>query len=548
MRVSTTISGLISVLCCHFVAASSPNALASFILESAGNKVYLDLNRDGAADQINSYSGRVLIRKQRDRNFDKKFDWDSQRSVVVKKGRPFKRITIDNNFDNKTDRLENYYQTPNLKNERVEIHVDSDYDGKFDFSYQQLIKTVQHKHYPPCDQKFQKLAVTLKKLDRQVKKISLVLDKGGDFFSTDFGFKIDSSCFDKWGKEEFLSLVQDSLKKGLQCLMQLDETHRSEKKAGVSGALQNAVDLQLLMDKNPIQLVCSEKNYNWKKAVAHGSTGAGQVLEELGISHPFVSINPNTAKLPSNLKTTLFHEYFHNLGHRHGKDIEYAYTCEDCCFKNLPEKSQRKAEACKVCRGSYRGVSDREYLNDLSKWSRLAGDGKRGYKALVNFLKDHPESRWGILKLAEHTSHAGGIVGIQMARILRKRLKNKSQPEASLIREALRNLSVVKKEKTKEATIVANVVIALYLDQDVDKALSVIEENIKPLKAVVKNAQKSNPPASKQTLEVYHRLRNSLDDLFINQYSGTVPFGSSPKNYSDQVFNLMVELGYPIWI
>ena len=69
----------------------------------------------------------------------------------------------------------------------------------------------------------------------------------------------------------------------------------------------------------------------------------------------------------------------HNLGYLHNDDIEFPYTCDDCCIGHAPGyeiSDEAKEMACKVCTGNYTNSTDKDYLKDIAKWAILSESHK----------------------------------------------------------------------------------------------------------------------------------------------------------------------------
>ena len=192
----------------------------------------------------------------------------------------------------------------------------------------------------------------------------------------------------------------------------MDLGKKYSKKSTIPGVLRNTQDLRNLLDKNNISIVCSEKEYDWERTLAHASVSSENKILDPPTKHPFISISPNASNRVASLnkeenyklKKTIFHEQLHNLGYRHGGDIEYSYACEDCCFSN---DEKEKTTACKICTGDYTNSTDIRYIEDLFAYSKVKYSNtvfKIGIKAAISYLKENPKNIEGISLLASALS------------------------------------------------------------------------------------------------------------------------------------------------
>lgn len=168
------------------------------------------------------------------------------------------------------------------------------------------------------------------------------------------GVKYHNSCLKNFGKE-FPKFFKSSIGQGLKCLADLKSP----------GSDKNLKRLQKLLGTNSLRIGCHEKNYHWDKAIAHASVDTSRNLPKLGLIHPYISIDPKATFKNQGKKfmtQVLFHELIHDIGYLHQYTVDYAYACEECCFST----GKVKEHACKVCKSDYTGLSDENYISDLS--------------------------------------------------------------------------------------------------------------------------------------------------------------------------------------
>ena len=313
------------------------------------------------------------------------------------------------------------------------------------------------------------------------------------YFAKDPGFNIHQDCFDTLGKTKILNIVKNSMFTGLQCLMDLQEKHkRKNGKGAVSGALRNAVDLEELLEEGDVKLVCDDTGYNWRGASGYASTRSNSGIRNyngLGydVEHPFISLSPKAKERSEESVTrTIFHEFFHNTGIRHGEGVEYSYTCETCCFPSS-KKTKRAVElSCKICASDSNTFGTREYALDFIDWTR-AHKSSRGNvtKTLSMYIKEHPnDKRWGIIQLANAQSGPYNPVAIELAELLKRELSNPTSDELEELDHLIGKHGNSKgtQRRKEQARPIAQVLHALYFKEDREEALNIIERNIKPLK------------------------------------------------------------------
>ena len=496
-----------------------PYKLKDFIVKKTTVKgqmqIYYDLNKDSKIDQIETFElktfesrqfeSRRLTQKKIDRNFDGKFDYTKDVFFGRKDGL-LDKSNSDTNFDGKIDKTEESYlldRTKEMNTKKIIVYtkLDKNHDGKMNVSFSRLLNWTQHKEVLCSGGPVDELKLFLKNLSKKID--TNASEKEGNFYITDFGFKIHDDCVDKWGKSEILETVADGLHTGMQCLIELEKKYQQKvkngpakkeqtnnKRANVSGALRNAVAIQSLLENQPVQLICNETTHNWGlTAVARASLknwDAVSGYEGDEIKHPFISISPQCSDLKtSNVNQVIFHEIFHSIGHLHGKSVEYAYTCSMCCFP-YKHSDEAKKLACDICAMNETEASSRQYVEKIVSWSSKSLSGRfTATQTAKAYIKANPknndEKKWGMLQLAKASYYSP--VSFELVKVLRKKSQN---TPPSLSREEIKAL---KKEHSRfkfyqpQARVTAEAMYAFYMEADVDGALKKIEKNIDKIKA-----------------------------------------------------------------
>jgi hypothetical protein len=64
----------------------------------------------------------------------------------------------------------------------------------------------------------------------------------------------------------------------------------------------------------------------------------------------------------------LYSMNFHSIGYVHYADIEYAYSCEVCCFNYEGYSDEVQNNACNICKGNYKDIADNNYIQVVTKF------------------------------------------------------------------------------------------------------------------------------------------------------------------------------------
>ena len=214
----------------------------------------------------------------------------------------------------------------------------------------------------------------------------------GGFYRTGYGLLIHQSCVNKLDGEELNRIACSALREGVSCLWKL----------GTSSSLDNVGRLAALFARTdrPPKLNCPDDGQDsiLEYGYAHSTKSYNQS------DHPSIYLGideipgfQNRSLSPEGmefLRSTLFHELFHNLGYSHGLAVEYPYTCEACCFSAETKSESDKKLACRICRGGYSGIQDPRYLVDISKYADRERSILSDTRDLVaGYVLKHPRDR-----------------------------------------------------------------------------------------------------------------------------------------------------------
>ncbi|MEQ1721784.1 MAG: hypothetical protein ABL930_01320 [Pseudobdellovibrio sp.] len=185
---------------------------------------------------------------------------------------------------------------------------------------------------------------------------SFISKTEGAYSITSFGPAVHESCLKKFGKE-FPSLLQSTLRNGLNCLSRLDGPGSRENLTKIASILENK--------QNPLKLRCNVPIHD-------GALAMAKIPGQEGF--PGIDFSPTEKFEEKNLRGLIFHELLHNCGHLHvPEDVEYMYACPNCC-EDKPINKDRAS--CKICRGDFRNTNTFEYQLAYSQTLYSAGVDK----------------------------------------------------------------------------------------------------------------------------------------------------------------------------
>jgi hypothetical protein len=348
--------------------------------------------------------------------------------------------------------------------------------------------------------------------------------KGIDEYTlTDSGFRVEKSCFLDNSKEWFLKNLENSIQEGLGCLEKLKNQEDG------NGATKNLILLKNILSPPPsVQILCNETpdEYDWTRAVAHGTTGP--VASTSRLQHPGISIDPEYLKEKKtkgekgeiDLKKTLFHELFHNIGYKHSHNVEYAYACESCCIPNEDDTDEVRSASCKICKKSYNDFLDVEYLQDLSDFSELVYKNDIASKISIKYVMENPGDLDGLSFLAMNLSDIFSPVGIELSKLITTEKTNLTENQKNRLLKAreyedqdfLKNF-----EETSK--IIATAYYYTYANQDPKSGLELILREEKKINEVLgsKHLHEYDKFIKR---DLHENLMNIIYEVFVNHYYG----------------------------
>lgn len=501
-----------------FNTHSSENTHTKFI------KVQYDLNKDGRIDRIESRLQDHVVRVEEDRNFDSYFDYkesyDNKDFYLI--------LEQDTNFDSKIDFKKTYSHSKNF-NTRITTEIDHDFDGKFDQSFSSLSSDFQKN--VDCF----RIVVQNQINNFSNMNLNIVNKLNSKFLNTGFGFKIEQSCLAKWGGD-FKNIVRDSVKTGLQCLNDLSKKYPTR----MNGALRNAFSLTEILKKDQISLVCSQQEYSWNDTRAHASTKVNTKMDgRPEVTHPFISLNPsfplnkiqNRNDEIKKIKETIFHETLHNLGFRHGEDIEFSYGCGACCFENENDASTKDA-ACKICLGDYKNELDLNYIADFVDFAKLSYKQDFAFDASSKLAKSKSKQIEGIIFLADSSSGIFNPLGKEITKIISSKYKGAIDPKLKERLLAINSSSEIDEFKSVQISskTLSMALFNLYYDHNAEEAIRIISQNKAQIKKEIQDAKKKGGDHKWVAEELYQTLDKIIYDVWINKFPN--------EKASDQAYEL----------
>lgn len=504
-------------------------------------KLYLDYNGDKKVDLIETYNKKNLIKKEQDLDYDGAFD-------EVIEYFPYKSATEPIEIIKKSDRQTKVYRNEELKKIITTTEVDTDGDGKYDNVISSSIPIVQ-KRDDACQTLVDSITPNISSLVKSVDQSMSKMTNG--YYVGEYGYKVHKSCLDNWGAKTFTESLSKAKNEGQLCLKDLARKNTLNGSQKPNGALNNLSNLNRLYASTPVTIVCNEVKKDWKDIAAHASAGTTDKIKSLSVNHPYVSLNPKIPKVTmkpskdevSEISRTIFHEQLHNLGIRHGEGIEYPYACETCCLGEKDQSKDITASSCRICSGQYdiKNKKDLTYLKDLLTWGEATFNQERAAAAINKYQQENPRSQWALIMQARAESGVFSPLGVEMAKILKKKFSNLSKEDQENLDKALSNEILPKmssKEKVTKPLAEAN--INFYYDNDPKKAMATLEKSKDQLKAIVSNARaKVNDDNEKYTNQtLLESTSKILNQIFLKGYPDKVD-----KDSSTRAYNLLIELG-----
>ncbi len=491
-----------------------------------------DLTKNGKPDRFETYEKGVLKSIQEDRNGDGNVDY-----VKTFYGEENKEIELqDLNHNGKFERRVTTKPLREGKLERV-IELDQNEDGVFEYQSMEILNSIQKQ-----DSCYERVIFDqINALAREGLIVSADLNQG--FLATGSGYLVDRACLKNWGPR-FPEYLKDSMTVGLQCLADLQKKFGAPNQ--MTGALRNAFELSRLLESDQVKIVCSEAEYDWEGTAGHASTAPSDKIEKLNVGHPFISLNPHDPKSGNSssdpetlneLRKTIFHEQLHNLGFRHGHDIEYPYACEECCL-SVDGDPELKDSACRVCAGRYQNEVDPEYVKDFINFSQLNYQNSRGLMAATRYMKENPKSSLGISFMALSSADIFNPVGPKLGRLILSKHSLLSSEELSHVMKSIEYEDEKHfKPLSKSSDSLAQAMYALYYEQDAETALNIVSANKEAIAQELYDAVESSSRVNYSAESATEILDQMIYDIWINRFPKHVD-GSEAR--SDQAYELQL--------
>ncbi len=503
-------------------------------------KLYLDYNGDKKVDLIETYNKKDLVKKEQDVDYDGGFDEAIEYF-------PYKSATEPIEVIKKSDRQTKVYRNEELKKIITTTEVDTDGDGKYDKVISNSEPLVQ-KRDDACKAIIDSITNAISSLAKNVDQSMTKMSNG--YYVGEEGYKVHKSCLDNWGAKTFIDSLTKAKEGGLSCLSDLARKNIASGPQKPNGALTNLNNLRRLYANTPVTMVCNEKEKDWSGTAAHASAGPSDKIKSLNISHPYLSLSPNIPKVTlkptkdeiSEISRTIFHEQLHNLGIRHGEGIEYPYACETCCLGDKEQSKEITDTSCRICSGQYdtKNKKDLSYLRDLLTWGEASFGQDKAAAAINKYQQENPGSQWAIIMQARAESNVFSPLGVEMAKILKKKFANLTKEDQENLDKALSNNVLPQiSSKDKVAKPLAEANINYYFDNDPRKAIATLEKSKDQLKAIVASARaRASNDSEKYTNETLLQSASKiLNQIFMKGYPDKVD-----KDSSTRAYDLMKEL------
>jgi len=472
-----------------------------------------DTNNDKKIDYVIINEGKIVKEIKEDINFDGIYD---RQTLFFPEDEEFTKIVDQKKIGKKPRKKISYWIDKKFKKYMSLTQIDKNDDGKWDIEYRSHSDLLEFRNVCNQDDGLGKTQKFTEEIIHLVKEID-------EYTLTDSGFRVEKSCFMENSKEWFLKNLENSIQEGLGCLEKL----KNEKDG--NGALKNFSLLKNILAPPPsVQILCNESSdeYNWSQAVAHGTTGP--VASTSRLQHPGISIDPEYLKEKKtqgergeiDLKKTLFHELFHNIGYKHSDDVEYAYACESCCIPSEDDTDEVRSVSCNICRKSYTDDSDLEYIKDISDFSHLVSKKDIALKTSIKYLKENPGNLDGLSFLAMNLSDVFSPVGIELSKLISSEKENLTEDQKNRLLTAREYEDQnFLKPFVETSKIIATAYYYTYANQDPKTGLELILKEEKKIKEALKS-QHLNEYDKFIKRHLHENLMNIIYEVFVNHYYG----------------------------
>ena len=496
-----------------------------------------DQNKDGIIDLRIFYQGKHKVRVEHDRNNDKFND-------IIETYNPdgsLQDVLRDDDFDKKMEIKETYVKENGHWIQRV-FKLQEDGSYKFVVSTKTPVnQQVLNTRYLQCIEGLWIPEVITRLTDAST---DAAMTANNGWFPTNYGVRIHQSCVSNFGNDFGITGIRESFNEGISCITGLANQRSPSDR--ISGSLTNLSLLEEVINPptGPASIVCNETTgYNWSSTAGHASVSSDQALSLPGspattVSHPYISINPNYRPEPAagdsdsntvsrqEFKRTIFHEFLHNLGYRHGHGVEYPYSCEKCCIGPFGESEtdrQIKRRACNVCRGDYSGENDFEYIMDITEMLSLDFDISRATKILTKYIAQNPNSRrayYQLLNIQTRTSFGGMAGGISEE--VNRRFPPRSAEEVEIMRRIRDRADAIPSVLQSAGTHYSAAFFQMYTDGDSDRALQTLQSAQSSLELMADpiNGETAGTTTANHILYGRQQLCKGLNDLLWQIYEG----------------------------
>lgn len=498
-----------------------------FISTAAAAELYKsDLNNDGKVDFQEKFENKILVERLEDLDFNGTFD---RQTLFPPEAEEYIKIVNVSAYGIYPKQRITFWNDQKLKRTFSLIQIDKNNDGKWDS--ESLSSSDQTAHKDNCGDggPVAEFAVNGMKAG----------EMSNEYTRTSWGHKIHKSCLDNNKGDWFLKNTEEAMNVGMACLSELA-------KSGGMGAAKNHASLKNLLAQKNVEIVCNETIYKWgSDTLAHATLSASpEDLKGTSLKHPGISFNSKffsqhmSGKKEDLLdfKRTLFHEQLHNLGYPHNEDVEYAYTCEKCCFPGEDSKEATEA-ACRVCSGNYSDMGDIQYLKDMTEFGRLNFDKREALSAARKAMKKNPGNMEIMTLMTSNLSGYFNSIGPELAVRLLKTQKL-SPDEAKMLNDTLEfRQDEVHKYYVKTSKVVADAVFESYVSRDPAAALEALK---KAAPAINKELDSKNKfKNSKYVVENIDRnIRDLIYDVWLNKNYGKITDKAEQERLNNEAYKL----------
>lgn len=235
---------------------------------------------------------------------------------------------------------------------------------------------------------------------------------------------------------------------------------------------------------------------------------------------------------------TMFHEQLDNLGYLHGHDVEYAYTCEKCCFPAEDDSKDARDASCRVCSGNYKGTTDIAYIKDITAYGQKNFTTNQALSSTIKYLRENPADLSGLSFLAVNISGVFNPIGAHLGSKLKE--KNRlSVEQLKLIDDAEKyKESSHLKPFEKSSKLIADAYYESYHTQNPMAALELLKKQSRTIKDQL-NQKNGDENSSYVKDSLKNGIKKLVYDIWLDGHKGKLKDPAIKEKLSTLSFEIV---------